>query len=116
MTTSTKHRLLALIVLHCAFALPSLAQGVDVRGVVSDSATGQRIPFANVLVLNTSWGASTNSTGFYLIPNLPPGEYEIAASVIGYDRRVQRVVVSRGGRQSIRIFSSQPDRSRVRKS
>ena len=96
MTSSTKDRLLALILLHCAFALPSPAQGVDVRGVVSDSATSQRIPFANVLVLNTSWGASTNGTGFYLIPNLPPGEYQIAASVIGYDRKVKRVVVSRG--------------------
>ncbi len=27
---------------------------------------------------------------------MPPGEYEIAASVIGYDRRVLRVVVPRG--------------------
>ena len=96
MATSTKYSLFTLAVLVCAFVNRSPGQGLDIRGVVSDSATGQRIPFANVVVLNTSWGASTNNVGFYLIPNLPPGEYDIAASVIGYERRVHHVAISRG--------------------
>jgi hypothetical protein len=77
-------------------AVLSLAQGVDVRGIVSDSLTAQRIPFANVMLLNTSRGAATNNSGFYLIPRVPPGEYEIVASVIGYRRKVQRLIVRPG--------------------
>ena len=85
-----RYRLLAVMTALSLGFCASLAQGVDVRGIVSDSLTAQRIPFANVMLLNTSRGAATNNSGFYLIPRVPPGEYEVAASVIGYKRKVQR--------------------------
>ncbi len=72
-------------------------QGVDVRGVVSDSLTGERLPYTNVVILNTRWGAASNLEGFFLIGNIPPGAYEIAASAVGYERKVQRVNVGRVG-------------------
>ncbi|MBI4429517.1 MAG: TonB-dependent receptor [Ignavibacteriales bacterium] len=68
-------------------------QGVDVRGVVSDSATGERIPYANVTILTTPRGASSNIAGFFLIPGVPLGTYELAASAVGYERQVKNVVV-----------------------
>jgi hypothetical protein len=79
MRHSTTYRLLAAMITLSVSAVLSLAQGVDVRGIVSDSLTAQRIPFANVMLLNTSRGAATNNSGFYLIPRVPPGEYEIVA-------------------------------------
>ena len=54
-----------------------IAQGVDVRGVVSDSTTGERIPFANILIVEVNRGAGSNLQGFYLIANVPPGQYHI---------------------------------------
>ncbi|HCA79291.1 MAG TPA: hypothetical protein DEP53_06105 [Bacteroidetes bacterium] len=74
------HRLLFFVVLPCL----AFAQGVDLRGVVSDSTTGEKIPFANVTILGLNRGASTNLQGFYLIPNLSPGRYTIVASSVGY--------------------------------
>lgn len=73
-----------------------VAQMVDIRGVVSDSITGARIPYANILLMKTSKGAASNLEGFYLIPSVAPGMYELAASVIGYERKVTKVVVSPG--------------------
>ena len=74
-----------------------IAQTSDLYGVVLDSLTRQRIPFANVSVVGSTWGAAANNVGFYFISKLPPGTYEIAASSIGY-LRGSRTVVLRGGK------------------
>ena len=75
------------------YPLCLLAQNLDIRGVVSDSVTGERLPFANISILQTAWGAATNLNGFFLISNVPPANYEIAASAVGYNRLVKPVVV-----------------------
>ena len=72
-------------------------QGVDIRGVVSDSLTGEKLPYTNVVLMNTRWGAASNLEGFYLISNVPPGTYEIAASAVGYERKVMEINVGRVG-------------------
>jgi hypothetical protein len=76
----------------------AFAQGVDVRGVVSDSATGERIPFANIVLPGMSRGASSNLQGFYLIANAPQGHYQIKASSIGYQTQTK----------TIDVFGTQP--------
>lgn len=82
------------MVLVCIALIQSVhAQSADVRGVVSDSLTGERIPFANVVIVGTAKGAAANAVGFYLIPKVPPGSYEIAASAVGFGRRVKSVII-----------------------
>jgi hypothetical protein len=78
------------------FPLLLFAQTADIRGVVSDSVTGARIPYANILLAGTSKGAPSNLDGFYLIPSVAPGTYDLVASVIGYERKVIKVVVRAG--------------------
>jgi hypothetical protein len=67
---------------------------LTIHGIVADSVTGERIPGANVTILGTNRGAPTNNSGFYLISNVPPGTYVLAASAVGYARRTVRVTVS----------------------
>ena len=55
-----------------------------ISGYVYDSATGSPLPGANVLIRNTSLGAATNASGFFVILNIPPGEHEVMATYIGY--------------------------------
>jgi hypothetical protein len=78
------------------FVGPLAAQGVDIRGIVADSATGERIPFANVVILNTNRGAASNVQGFYLISNLAPGRYEVTASSVGYGTRKKEITLRPG--------------------
>ncbi|MBI3579012.1 MAG: carboxypeptidase-like regulatory domain-containing protein, partial [Ignavibacteriales bacterium] len=79
------------------------AQNVDIRGTITDSTSGQRLPFVNVVLLNTNKGAATNVNGFYLIPNVQPGNYEIAVSAVGYKRKVQSIEVKSGAPMNLSI-------------
>ena len=68
--------------------------GTDIRGVVVDSANGERILGANVMLKGTTRGSTTNNNGFYLISSVPRGTYDILVSAVGYARRTVRVTVS----------------------
>jgi outer membrane cobalamin receptor len=81
-------------ILTALLPLLAFAQALDIRGVVADSASGELIPYANIVLLNTSRGAASNAYGFYLIPSVPQGTYDIAASAVGYGRQVKSVVVT----------------------
>ncbi|HEX7573760.1 MAG TPA: TonB-dependent receptor [Bacteroidota bacterium] len=77
--------------------------GSDIEGVVSDSATGERVPGANVIVRGTNRGAATNNNGFYLISSVPSGTYTLVVSAVGYQRRTIPVAVSGTGAQTVNI-------------
>ncbi|HNW58081.1 MAG TPA: TonB-dependent receptor [bacterium] len=55
-----------------------------IAGSVTDSATGQGLPGANVLIKGTSLGAVTDLDGHYTILNVPPGTYDLQISFIGF--------------------------------
>jgi hypothetical protein len=74
-------------------AHPGEEAGIDVRGVVTDSTTGERILGANIVVLGTTRGAVSNVHGFYLIPSLAAGEYRLIASALGFTRKSVKVSV-----------------------
>src|SRR5208283_244483 len=62
-----------------------MAQGgtSKIQGKVIDS-TGASLPGANVILVGTSFGGSSDLNGSYLITNVPPGTYSIRFSYIGY--------------------------------
>ncbi len=55
-----------------------------IAGVVKDKETGEPLPGANVIIVGTTYGASANLDGEYVILNLPVGAYSLKASLIGY--------------------------------
>jgi len=73
------------------------AQGVDIRGSVTDSANAEKLPFANIVLVGTNKGAASNINGFYLLPNILPGEYDISFSSVGYAKKVLRIFVGISG-------------------
>jgi len=56
-----------------------------IAGLVTDQATGDPLPGANVIIENTAKGASADEAGFFYILNVPPGNYSVKAGVIGYE-------------------------------
>jgi len=83
----------AILLFSCGCIYSGYAQDSDLRGLVSDSTTGERLPFANVVIRGTHFGAATNTNGFYLIPSVPPGEYEIVASYLGYQTQTIKIQI-----------------------
>ena len=55
-----------------------------IRGVVVDKATKQPLIGANVQVVGTNLGGSTDAEGVFVIKNLPENVYKVKASYIGY--------------------------------
>ena len=51
-----------------------------VAGVIKDAKSGEVLPGANVVVLGTRLGATTDPDGNYFILNVPPGLLEVQAS------------------------------------
>lgn len=64
------------------------AQSGKISGEVTDAETGEGLPFANVVIVGTDMGAATNVNGKYTILNVPPGVYDIRASVVGYQPKL----------------------------
>ncbi len=80
-----RSRLISALIL-LLFSMPQVfAQGsADITGVVTDKATGEALPGANVFIEGTSLGAATDIEGKYRIPGVPPGSFTIVVRYIGY--------------------------------
>lgn len=59
-----------------------------IAGKITDKNTGEPIPFVNVIIEGTNFGAATDLEGEYVILNLPPGKYNVKAQAIGYQSQV----------------------------
>jgi len=61
-----------------------MAQNGRIKGVVVDMQSGEPLIGANIVVVGTNSGATTDVNGNYLITQVPPGQYNLKASYIGY--------------------------------
>lgn len=77
---------------------------VKIYGKVIDKLTKQPLPGANVLVINTNYGSSANANGNFEIDNLPTGEYQIRASIIGYKSVIKTDIMIMSGLSPEIIF------------
>src|ERR1700730_7098040 len=82
--------------------------GATLSGTVTDQS-GAVVPQATISIKNTATGitrASTTSTaGFYTVPNLLPGSYEITATASGFSTEVQTGITLTVGAQQVLNFT-----------
>lgn len=68
-----------------------------VFGHVSDAKSGEMLPYINVTVIGTTIGTTTDSTGHYILNEVPEGEeFTIEVSALGYTTATKIVKVSAG--------------------
>ena len=66
-----------------------------ISGKVTDIKSGNPLAGVNVFLEGTPYGAATDQFGEYVILNIPPGNYTLRASYIGYASfRVENIRVS----------------------
>ena len=63
-----------------------------VTGVITDAATGETLPGANVTLEGTRKGATTDAEGRYLILAVDPGMYSLTATMVGYGTEKKEAV------------------------
>ncbi len=69
------------------------AQGM-VAGRVVDGSSGEYLPGANVMLQGTTMGAASDREGFFMIPNVPEGTYQLEVNYIGYEDFTTEITVS----------------------
>ncbi len=74
-----------------------VAQNGIIRGNVYDKETGDPIIYGTVRLLKTDLGDNTDEEGFFTITNVPPGDYQMVATYVGYDSAVVDVSIKAGG-------------------
>ena len=74
------------------------AAGTSIGGVIKDAKTGEPLLGANIILLGTGKGASTDPDGKYNIPNVLPGDYKMKVSYIGYLEQNLPITVKEGVR------------------
>ena len=63
---------------------PIQAQTGNINGRVETAANGTLLRGADILLIDTDTGGSTDSNGIYMISNILPGTYSLRALYIGY--------------------------------
>ncbi|MFQ5772473.1 MAG: carboxypeptidase-like regulatory domain-containing protein, partial [bacterium] len=80
-----------------------------IAGKVIDQKTGEPLIGANVVIVGTTMGASTDNDGFYFIINVPPGNYSVTTSYIGYEMLTQSEVLVNVDRTTTLDFALTPE-------
>ncbi len=78
-----------------------------IRGFIYEKDSEEPIPFANIAIEGTKYGASASETGFYIIDNVPAKSYKITASFIGYETQTLDVKVAAGKIINLNFYLSE---------
>ena len=77
-----------LVLLALALSAPAAAQTGKIVGTVTDAASGETLPGANVLVEGTERGGSADLEGRFTILSVRPGTYSLRVSLLGFGTTV----------------------------
>lgn len=91
-------RIFSALVAALCVVLSAGAQHTDahIHGHVIDSNTGEHLPYMVVVIKGTTIGVTTESTGHYMIRNVPEGTFTIEVSAVGYKTRSHEITIRRG--------------------
>jgi hypothetical protein len=78
------YSVIALLIFSLNFLLFAGTTG-KIAGRIIDAGTGEPLIGANVILIGTTLGAATDFEGNYFIINIPPGKYDVKASLVGYN-------------------------------
>lgn len=84
----------------------------SVVGKVIDSKTNEPLQFVSVYLSGTSIGTTTDGKGIFRIANIPHGNYELVASMVGYEAKIISVELKDGSKYEVN-FSLEPTLYRI---
>ena len=103
----TKNNALIAILIFGIVLVVQAKEDGGVSGIITDAATGEPLPGANVFIADTFIGSSTDAEGRFVISGLQPGEYILKAGYIGYKVVERAVRISVGQVLSINLELNQ---------
>ena len=96
--------LLAALFASASAASPALAQTGVVQGQVVDASSMRPLSDAQVLIEGTGVGQLANSSGRFVLLNVPIGEHVLHVTLIGYDEAELSVTVAAGQTVTVEVL------------
>jgi len=87
------------LLLGLLFLAPMIAQAQETFGTLQGrvvTSDGQPAELINVWLQGTSLGSVTDSSGHFLIAQIPPGTYTLVVSAVGLETQTRRVTIRAG--------------------
>ena len=97
-----RKQVLLLVLLFIATALFAQGKKFSISGNIKDSADGEDLIGAEVIISGTRTGTVSNAYGFYSL-SLPQGDYTLAFSYVGYKRKEVRVELNEDTRLNLTL-------------
>ncbi|HNM31007.1 MAG TPA: carboxypeptidase-like regulatory domain-containing protein, partial [Chitinophagales bacterium] len=79
-------RTLAVFIVLIGFVCSAMGQTATLSGTITDADTKEPLFGVNIILTGTNLGASADFDGTYTITGIPPGEYNVQFSFIGYEK------------------------------
>jgi len=98
-------RIFATVAVLISASQAARAETAVFRGTVRNTATGAAISAASVYILGTSWGATTDLDGNFVIENVTPGAYDVRIAAEGFVTNVVKSVTVTAGETPGRDFT-----------
>ena len=91
-------RIFSALVAALCIVLSAEARNTDahIHGHIIDKNTGEHLPYMVVVLKGTTIGVTTESTGHYMIRNVPEGRFTVEVSAVGYKTQSYEVDIKRG--------------------
>jgi hypothetical protein len=102
-----KFKILAILFAFSIFSLNIFGQSGAIKGNVLDKKTSKPIMFTNVFLQGLSIGSTTDENGFYFISKIPPGNYTLMVTAVGFDTIKERIEIKSGDILTKKIFLTQ---------
>jgi TonB-dependent SusC/RagA subfamily outer membrane receptor len=80
-----------------------IAQTGTIKGIVINSRTRERLPFAVVYINYTTLGTSANERGEFVLRNVPAGQQDLVATFVGHHHQKHKIIVKDSSEFSITI-------------
>ncbi len=74
---------------------PEIKKGGFISGHVIEKGSEEDVPFANIFIVETKQGTTSNETGHFEFKNMRPGKYTLRVSAMGYQTQSKMVAVSK---------------------
>jgi hypothetical protein len=82
----------------CVILFPAIVSGQDavIKGIIFEESSGEPAILANVILQGTTFGASTDVNGYFLIAKIPAGTYTLQVLYLGFDTIQEQIQLSAG--------------------
>lgn len=77
-------------IIFCSFTLSVAYAGV-LKGTITDSLNGTPLTGVVIGIASLAMGAQTDADGYYEIPNIPQGQYEVAFKYVSFNQQSKTI-------------------------